>query len=98
MTRDFHPRHLPPLGFLNPPTASSSTWLACLISYKHHLWGSKLKEQSVAVRRRFSSRAHEKDPFKENHPLRNAKRRTTQTAQGRLYYEYVACGALPVHL
>lgn len=45
LTRDFHPRHLPPLGFLNPPTVSSSAWLACRISYRHHLWGSKLKEQ-----------------------------------------------------
>jgi hypothetical protein len=98
LTRDFHPRHLPPLDFLSPPTASSFARLACLISYRHHLWGSKLKEQRVAARRRFSFRAHEKDLLKEGHPLRNAKRRTTQTAQGRLYYEYVACGAPSVHL
>jgi hypothetical protein len=44
-TRDYHPRHLPPMSFLNPSTDSSSAWLACRISYRHHLWDSKLKEQ-----------------------------------------------------
>jgi len=35
------PRHLPPLGFLNPSTVYSSKRLACLVSYRRHLWGSK---------------------------------------------------------
>lgn len=37
------PQHLPPLGFRNPPTVCSSNKLARLISYEHHLWGSKCK-------------------------------------------------------
>jgi hypothetical protein len=35
------PQHLPPLGFLNPSTVCSSEQLACLVSYRHHLWDSK---------------------------------------------------------
>jgi hypothetical protein len=35
------PPHLPPLAFLRPPTACSSSRLACPVSYRHHLWDSK---------------------------------------------------------
>jgi hypothetical protein len=49
-TRVFHSRHLPPLGFLNPSTACSSSQLARSISYEHHLWGSKFKEHERQLR------------------------------------------------
>jgi len=42
-TWDFHPQHLPPLGFLNPSTVCSFRKLARFVSYEHHLWGSKCK-------------------------------------------------------
>jgi hypothetical protein len=38
---DSTPQHLPPMGFLNPATVCSSEQRACLVSYRHHLWGSK---------------------------------------------------------
>jgi len=38
---DSTPQHLPPMGFLNPTTVCSSEQRACLVSYRHHLWGSK---------------------------------------------------------
>jgi len=55
-TRGFHPRHLPPLGFLNPSTACSSSQLARLLSYEHHLWGSKFKEHKRQLRAEARSR------------------------------------------
>lgn len=42
-TRAFHTRHLPPMGFLIPSTASTSSRLACPVSYRRHLWDSKNK-------------------------------------------------------
>lgn len=42
--RDYHPRHLPLMSFLSPTAAYSSRLLACLVSYKRHLWDSKVKE------------------------------------------------------
>jgi hypothetical protein len=38
---DSTPQHLPSLGFLNPSTVCSSEQRACLVSCRHHLWGSK---------------------------------------------------------
>jgi hypothetical protein len=35
------PQHLPPMVFLRPSTDCSSRRLACLVSYRHHLWDSK---------------------------------------------------------
>jgi hypothetical protein len=46
--RDYHPRHLPPLAFLRPPTVYSSKQLVCLVSYRHHLIGFKEHERHVA--------------------------------------------------
>lgn len=40
-TRAYHTRHLPPLGFLTSSTASTSSQLACPVSYRRHLWDSK---------------------------------------------------------
>lgn len=40
-TRAFHTRHLPPMGFLIPSTVSTSSRLACPVSYRRHLWDSK---------------------------------------------------------
>jgi len=40
-SRAYLPRHLPPLTFLKPSTVCSSRRLACLLSYRHHLWDSK---------------------------------------------------------
>jgi hypothetical protein len=40
-TRDYHPRHLPPMVFLKPSTACTSRRLTCSVSYRHHLWDSK---------------------------------------------------------
>ena len=45
MTWGFHPQHLPPMGFLNPSTVCSSEQRACLVSYRHHLWGSKSRNR-----------------------------------------------------
>jgi hypothetical protein len=42
--RDYHPQHLPLMSFPSPAAAYSSRLLACLISYKRHLWDSKVKE------------------------------------------------------
>jgi hypothetical protein len=42
--RDYHPRHLPLMRFLSTAAVYSSRLLACLISYKRHLWDSKVKE------------------------------------------------------
>jgi hypothetical protein len=39
------PQHLPPMGFLNPPTVCSSEQRACFVSYRHHLWGSKSRNR-----------------------------------------------------
>lgn len=50
MARDFHPRHCPPLGFLNPSTVYSSEHVVCLVSYRHHLWDSKNRNDSVKLR------------------------------------------------
>lgn len=40
-SRAYHTRHLPPLGFLIPSTVYSFRRIACPVSYKRHLWGSK---------------------------------------------------------
>jgi hypothetical protein len=50
-SRAYHTRHLPPLGFLIPSTVCSFRRIACPVSYKHHLWGSK----NSTVRARSSS-------------------------------------------
>jgi hypothetical protein len=39
----FLARHLPPMGFLSPATAYSSSRFACFLSHKRHLWDSKSK-------------------------------------------------------
>jgi len=36
-SRDYHPRHLPPLTFLKPSTVCTSSRLACSVSHRHHL-------------------------------------------------------------
>lgn len=46
LTRDYHPRHLPHVGFLNPSAVCSSAWLACSVSCRRHLWGSKNGRES----------------------------------------------------
>jgi hypothetical protein len=46
-TRDYHPRHLPPLAFLKPSTVFSFRQLTCSVSYRHHLWDSKNTNDSV---------------------------------------------------
>jgi hypothetical protein len=46
-TRDYHPRHLPPLVFLKPSTVYSSRRLACSVSHRHHLWDSKNTNSSL---------------------------------------------------
>jgi hypothetical protein len=91
-TRDYHPRHLPPVSFLNSSTDFSSAWLACRVSYRHHLWDSKLKEhgESSSV---FDSRVQE--GALKILPPESANRRTTQTARGRLHYGYVSVNRLP---
>ena len=50
MPRVYHPRHCPPLGFLNPSTVCSSEHVVCLVSYRHHLWDSKNRNESVKLR------------------------------------------------
>jgi len=47
-TRDYHPRHLPPLVFLKPSTACSSRRLTCSVSHRHHLWDSKNTTRWIA--------------------------------------------------
>lgn len=47
-TRDYHPRHLPPLVFLKPSTAYSSRRLTYPVSYRHHLWDSKNTNRFIA--------------------------------------------------
>jgi hypothetical protein len=50
MPRVYHPRHCPPLGFLNPSAVYSSEHIVCLVSYRHHLWDSKNWNDSVKLR------------------------------------------------
>jgi hypothetical protein len=69
-TRDYHPRHLPPMVFLRPPTVCSSKRLACSVSHRHHLWDSKNKriarlpprgpDRSIRRRSRPGSRSSDK--------------------------------------
>lgn len=54
-SRAYHPRHLPFLDFLNPSTVCSSRQLARHISYKRHLWDSKVKELSGFLPKRQGS-------------------------------------------
>jgi hypothetical protein len=49
-TRDYHPRHLPPMVFLRPPTVCTSRRLTCSVSYRHHLWDSKNTTRCCAPR------------------------------------------------
>jgi hypothetical protein len=48
-SRAYLPRHLPPLTFLKPSTVCTSSQLACLLSYRHHLWDSKNTNGSLRL-------------------------------------------------
>lgn len=52
LTWAYHTQHLPPLSFLSPSTVCSSTRLACLVSYRRHLWGSKNRSGPTGQRPR----------------------------------------------
>jgi hypothetical protein len=80
-------RLLPPVAFLRPSTDYSSDRVACLLSYRRHLWGSKnvnnLSVLSAFPRRLI--RRHSLDRYAEleqaddrNHPQRNCCKRSNQ--------------------
>lgn len=63
-TRDYHPRHLPPLAFLKPSTVCTSSRLACFLSHRHHLWDSK-NTNGVSRILEFPTGSSEDDPARE---------------------------------
>lgn len=77
MPRAFHPRHCPPLGFLNPSTVYSSEHVVCLVSYRHHLWDSKNRNDSVKLR--FSNGLSEDMPNEDTESGRASDESPTNT-------------------
>jgi hypothetical protein len=66
ITRAYHTRHTPFLGFLNPSAVFSPEHVVCLVSCRHHLWDSKNQDGSALLTsrlkrciRRHSAQAHQ---------------------------------------
>lgn len=83
ITRVYLTRHLPPMSFLSPSTGFSSSRIACLISCRRHLWGSKNRNRLTGERPR-SLQEPTRRPFPADRGTPRRRRQPKSTTTERL--------------